>query len=32
MEKPLPTDSSFKLGDAVGIAHMYRPKLLSLLI
>ena len=25
MEKPLPADSSFKLGDAVGIAHMYRP-------
>ena len=26
MEKPLPADSSFKLGDAVGIAHMYRPR------
>ena len=26
LEKPLPADSSFKLGDAVGIAHMYRPR------
>ena len=26
MEKPLPADHSFKVGDAVGIAHMYRPR------
>jgi len=26
LEKPLPADHSFKVGDAVGIAHMYRPR------